>query len=331
MSSRFVRSSASLASLFVVLAFAESAFAQDPAAPPAATPTAPAAAPVIVTPAPGQAAAAAPSRTPVAITATCTLGDHDGVADDEAHTAADVVCHELARQGATNTAHEVRFGKLGGKMLMTVASRNGNSYDERRTLLTGMDEVPVAAPRLAGALSDGRSLDDTKTVDNVLSSETRAAKVQQGQMGLDMGLFGMTSLGQGSGASGGIELGLLYRAGSVGVSALGRAGGIGSDNSKVGTASLDTGIRYYLSSSDFAPFVGAGIELAYFDLSRQSGSNVDGSGIGANALVGVEMLRTHHASFAASVRLDAPFFALRSGNESQYVMPLSFNVGILFH
>lgn len=309
------------ASLFALVAASGTAFAQDAVAP----------TPAVVTPAPGQAAAAAPSPAPVPITATCTLGDHPGITEDEARTAADVVCHELAKQRATNTAHEVRFGKLGGKTLITVASRSGNAYDERRTLLTGMDELPDAAPRLAGALSDGRSLEETKNVDNVLSSEARQPKVQRGQMGFDAALFGMTSMGQSSGASGGIELGLVYRAGNWGVTSRGRAGGIGSDKDKIGTASLDVGGRAYLSSGETAPFLGAGVELIYLDLTSSKGPDVEGSGIGAFGEIGVEMLRTHHTALTASVRVDAPFFGLSSYSASQYVAPASLNVGMLFH
>ncbi len=315
----FARKAAVFAVSFAsTIAVSSLAFAQDPA-------------PKIVTPAPGQAAAAAPSPTPQAITATCSLGDHPGVEDAEAHTAADLVCHELAKQGATNTAHEIRFGKLGGKTLVTVASRNGNTYDERRTLLTGMDELPVAAPRLAGSLSDGRALEETKNVDNVLDSEARRAKVQPGQMGFEMGLFGMTGMGAASGASGGVDLGIVYRATSFAVTSRGRAGGIGSSEEKLGTASLDVGGRYYLSSSDTAPFLGAGIELIYLDATR-SGSDADGSGMGAFGELGIETLRSNHVALTASLRVDAPFFALQGyGTDSLYVAPVSLNAGLLFH
>lgn len=321
-----VASVASVVALFSFVAPAESiAFAQEPLPAPAAPATA------HVTPAPGQAAASAPSSAAVPITATCSLGDHPGVEDAEARTAADVVCHELAKEGATNTAHEVRFGKLGGKTLVTVASRNGNTYDERRTLLTGMDELPTAAPRLAGSLSDGRTMEQTKTVDNVLESEARRPKVQQGQMGFEMGLFGMTSAGEGSGASGGIDLGLDYRASSVGVTARGRAGGIGSTDTKVSTADLDLGVRYYFSNGETSPFVGGGVALSYFNLESKGGAGKDGSGMGAFGELGYEMLRTQHVAVNAALRVDAPFYALGNGDSKSYVAPLSLNVGMLFH
>lgn len=286
--------------------------------------------PNVVAPAPGQAAASAPSSAAVPITATCSLGDHPGIEDDEAQTAADVLCHELAKLRATTTQHEVRFGKLGGKVLVTIASRSGNTYDERRSLLTSMDELPVAAPRLASALENGQSVEETRNVDNVLATETRTPKVQRGQMGFDGGIFGMTSIGASAGGSAGVNLGLLYRAGSFGVSSQGRAGGIGSSDAKIGLASLDIGARYYLSDAEVAPFVGAGLELAYFDLSRSNGAGIDGSGLAGFGQLGMEFLRSHHAALSTSLRVDAPFFELGSGPQARYVLPISLNIGIMF-
>lgn len=315
---RFIATSSVVSAfVFASIVFASSsARAQDPA---------------VVQPEPGQAAAAAPAPTAIPITATCTLGDHPGVSDAEARTAADVVCHELAKQRATNTAHEVRFGTLGGKTLVTVASRSGNSYDERRTFLAGLDEIHVAAPRLVTSLVEGKPLEETRSVDNVLASETRQTKVQRGQVGFDGGLFGTTALGAAAGASGGIDLGLLYRAGSFGVSSRGRAGGIGSAKEKVGLATLDVGARWYLSNSDVSPFVGAGLGLTYVNLTQNSGQSLDGSGFGGHVVAGVELMRTHHTAASVSVRLDTPFFEVEGGRKTAYVVPASLNVGLLFH
>lgn len=277
----------------------------------------------VVTPKPGQAAAAAPSNTPVAITATCSLGDHAGIDDAEAHTAADVICHELAKRGATNTNHEVRMGKLSGRILITLAARNGNSYDETRTFVNGLDELDVAAPRMVTSLVDGKPMAETKTVDTVMSNEQRAPKLQQGQVEFEMGMFGMASVGdRSSGPAAGVDLGLGYRAGDWGVIATGRLGGIGSSDNKISSAMLDIGGRYYLSNGDAAPFIGAGFEISYLNV----GGN-DGSGVGAYGTIGVEMLRTHHMGFMAAARIDTPFYAL----DDKYAAPISAQFAMVFH
>jgi opacity protein-like surface antigen len=323
-----VASTSALALVFV----ARSAFAE-----PTAT---------TVEPAPGQAAAAAPSPSAVPITATCSLGDHPGIDDAEARTAADVLCHDLASRGATNTNHEVRFGRLGGKTLVTLASRNGNTYDERRTFVAGLDELVVAGPRLASALTENKSLEQTRDVDNVLAAETRQRKVQRGSMAFDAELFGVTAPGVTT-ASAGIDFGLAYRGGSFAVESHGRAGGIGSSKDKLSLATLDVGGRLYLSSGDFSPYIGAGVGLSYFDLNRASGRDLDGSGFGAYGIAGVEMLRTHHVAFNVGVRIDTPFYELQPENtyeayamngtgmsepaKAHYITPLSLNVGLIFH
>lgn len=295
----------------------------------APAPAAPPATPPVVVPAPGQAAASAPSPVAVPITATCNLGDHPGLEADEARTAADVVCHELAKRQATNTQHEVRFGKLGGRTLVTVASRQGNTYDERRAFVAGLDEIDVAGPRLADALATGKTFDDTRGVDSVTAAETRATKVQRGAVAFDGGVFGMTGVGTEAGVSTGLDLGLAYRAGNIGIGGHGRAGGIGSAETKLGTASLDFGVRYHFSDGDFAPFVGAGLGIAYFSLNREVGL-LEGSGLGAHAAVGAEMLRSHHMALSVSLRADAPMFELKNANAEAYVVPLSLNIGLVF-
>ena len=299
-------------------------FASSPAA---AQPPAPA----VVEPAPGQAAAAPPSSTATRLTATCSLGDHPGVDPDEARTAADVVCHELARRGATNTEHEVRFGKLGGRTMVTLASRAGNTYDERRTFVSSLDEIDVAGPRLSEALASGKPLDETRNVDNVLASESHTARMQRGSMAAEASVFGATSLGAAAGASAGVALGFRYRAGNVGIGMSGRAGGIGSSDEKLSLASVDVGGRFYLTTGETAPYVGAGLGFAYFQVRHKEVGGQDGSGLGAFGEVGVELLRTHSVAMAASVRSDVPFFALQSASTSTYVVPLSFNLGLLFH
>src|SRR5262249_8400004 len=152
----------------LVLTTSPSAFAQEPPAPAAADARAP---------------APATSGEPIRITATCSLLHRPGIAEAEARTAADVVCHELTRQQATGQ-YEVSFGALGGRTLVVLARRSGpDTSDERRTFLSGLDEIDLAAPRLVAALVEGKPLADTRTVDTVLASEARASRLERGSMG----------------------------------------------------------------------------------------------------------------------------------------------------
>lgn len=294
-----------------------------------------------VSPASGSAPAstASPASTAVRVTASCTLVDRGALDPIEARTATEVVCSELAKEGAAGD-HEVRFGRLGGRTVVTVTARDGQ--ESRRVTLTTLEEIQVAAPRLARAIATGAPIDETRTVDNVLGSETRVAKKQGGAMGLDAALFGMTTAGAASGGSAGVALGLVYRSSRVALGSLGRLGGIGGHNR---IASLDLGGRYYFTDGDIAPFAGGGFAISSIGVERDWDSELEGSGFGGYATVGVELLRTHHTSLEASLRVDAPAYALEgysyssgyfgaggaSRKEQAYVTPLSLNIGLSFH
>ena len=113
------------------------------------------------------------------------------------------------------------------------------------------------------------------------------------------------------------------------------------------------GGRYFLTDGDVAPFVGLGVGVGYFHVSRAPrgdyDTDLDGSGFTASAEAGAAFLRTGHVGAALSLRADAPFFALKSDeitatrydskmkatttvipSESRYVVPLSLNVAITF-
>ena len=286
---------------------------------------------------PAPAAAAPPSKTPTTVTATCTLGDHQGVEPTDARVAADLICNELAKERVPAGAHEVRFGKLGKRTVVTLASRNGSTYDERRVLVSNMEEVHTASPRLVSALATGKPLEETRNVDNVLSAETTKNETRKGSIGFEPSLFGATGVGASSGATAGGGLGALFRIDNIGVSAQARGGGIGSVEPKLILATFDVGLRYYITQSDFSPFIGGGLGLGYHQLNRgKSTTKLEGSGFGAYAQIGAELLRTHHTAFSVSARVDAPFYTLEGSapntpRESRYVTPLSLNVALLFH
>jgi hypothetical protein len=308
--------------------------------------TAPAALPAPTPAAPATAAAAAPAPQRIAITATCSLGDHFGIEEGEARTAADLVCNELARKRVSGGEHEVRLGKLGAKTLVVLATRSGQTYDERRVLLEGLDELTVAGPRLVAALSEGRSLDETRNVDTVLSQEIQAPKTKRGTLAFYGGFHGLTPVGRETGVSAGVQAAILYRAGSLGLSLEGRATGIGSASTKTSGASLDAGARYYVLDTDVTPFLGAGLGISHTNLDRDRGrGDLSGSGLAGNAQIGVEALRTQRVGLNVAVRADLPFYELDGGtrygllstgtygqipDETGYAVPISLNVGLIF-
>ncbi|MBL8607728.1 MAG: hypothetical protein JNL38_10425 [Myxococcales bacterium] len=308
-----------------------------PAAPGAA-PSAPAGA------APAAPVASAPTTVVVATNIACTLGEHAGVDEADARTAADIVCHDLASKHAPVASYEVRFGKLGSKLLLVV---RGSSGDERRALLTGVDEVPVGSQRVAAAIADGKPLDETITVSTVLHGEARPVVAKPGRIGFNGGTFGVSPVGQGTTASPGVDLGLLYNADRFGLTAQGRlAPALGTGGTQLSYVVLGTGGRFYFTDTDVAPFAGVGVAYSSLCLKHRDtgsyGGEECGAGFGAYAEAGLEALRTHRVTFTGSVRADVPFYALRgthyesvkpyrSTPTERYAVPVSLMVGMVFH
>lgn len=331
---------------FATLAMPAVAHAEEPAPPP----------PASALPAP--AAAPAPSTTaPVVVGAyTCAVGEHAGVDESDARTTTDVLCHELASKGAAAGAYEVRFGRLGQRILLVLAEQA--SREDRRLLLQSLEEVPVAAPRLVEALVQRKSLEQTQTVDNVVSAEARARKAKPIEGGAYLGIIGATAAGAAPGASAGVDVGIVFRSGRAAFGGHGRAGGIGSADNKLSFVGIDLGARYHLGDGDIAPFVGAGLGFSYFNVSGaratvgRPSTALSGSGLGAVAEAGLELFRSSHVGLSTSVRADLPFFVAKtSGSEpyyyasgassgassggtapvSRYVVPISLNLGLSFH
>jgi hypothetical protein len=249
---------------------------------------------------------------PAAFAATCTLGDHAGIEEVEAKTAASVVCHELLMRSAPSASYEVRLGKLSGRTMITV-TEGGDEAKQVRTFLSGLDELDVAAPRLATSLVEAKPLADTRNVDNVITEEGRTAKKVATVVGATLGTYVLTSLGESSAPSGGIDVGLGFRTGRVGLSGDGRLGGVGSGATKLSNVSLDVGGRYYFFNDDFSPFIGGGVGLSHFSRGERSGG-----GAGAYATLGIEAMRSSHVGMVVAARVDLPFYSLEQDTTDQY-------------
>lgn len=275
----------------------------------------------------------------------CTVGSHPGIDDADAQTSADLVCYELDKRGVT--PREVRLGKLGGRVLVAV--------DDKRLLINGVEEMPVAAPRLAEAVATGASTDDTRKVDNVVGPEARAPKVVPGSVGFKGGIIGAMPATRDSGIAPGLAAGILARSGRFGLDGHLRAGGGGGSETEMTHVVLGSGAQYYFTEGDFAPYLGGGVGLMHYKLERTYSDSVQNTGFGLYGEAGIEALRSHHVAFTVGVRADVPTFNLKPENyspttsgydarrtsaeqpsadgppRSRHIVPLSLMVGFLFH
>jgi len=272
---------------------------------------------------------------------TCVVGEHAGIERADVRTAADVICHSLATHQASPGVYDIRLGKLGGKILLVLTERAGGT--ERRVFIQGVEEVPVAADRLIAAMVENKPVEETATVDNVVSSEQVTPKQKTVSPGVILGLTGQSAVGAPNTMSAGVEIDMQFRLKSLALLGEGRAGGIGSGNNTLGYASLGLGVRYFMSDADVAPFIGGGLMFSYFQANLGGGMNDAGSGFGTYGELGVAFMRSSHVGGVLNLRVDVPTFKLdpnsnydystgmyASSGSSVYVVPISLNAGLSF-
>ena len=97
---------------------------------------------------------------------TCHVGEHEGFDDADARTSTDLFCGELVSHHAPRGEYDVRFGKLGSRVLFSARERTNG--EERRVLIQSIEEVPLAAGRLVEALAEKKTVAETQSVDNVV-------------------------------------------------------------------------------------------------------------------------------------------------------------------
>jgi hypothetical protein len=278
---------------------------------------------------------AQPSAQPSA-TPRCMLGAHAGIPDADAQTAAQIVCDELFKQGPPpGVQYRVGLGKLGNVIILSVTAESapGVISEHKQMQLSGIEEVPVAAPRIADSVVHGTPLAQTQKVDNVVGDEARNPKKKSGSMHFGIGLIGvMPPLSSLAAPAPGIDLDLSYESSDFSINAGLRGGGTaGQDTTHVGYFALTVGGRYFLGDHDVSPFLGGG--LAYTALSARNDSfNGDNSGLGAFGEVGVQALRTHRTHLSAGLRADLPFYSLKSSSSySNYALTNGASSGSLYY
>jgi hypothetical protein len=319
-----------------VALFPANALAQGPAAPPAQAPSLQPVQPAAQTPAQPDSqrtsappSAALPGAAPVAEAPlvrtlgahTCIIADRGALDDVAARTAADVVLSELVKQKAPAGSYTIRLGQLGSRTRFVIASGS----DEREAWLSSVDELPVAAARLVEALVTRQSVADTEKVSSVLDAEASAPRVKSGRLLFGASIIGQTTAGAATSVSTGVGLALLYRTTRYGLSVEGRATGIGSGDNKVSEVSLGIGGQLFLADTDLAPFVGAGMQLATYQLTSSPSS---GSGLAAFGELGLAGFRSSKVGVFTSLRGAFPLFEVAP--TKGYVVPVSLNLGLSF-
>jgi hypothetical protein len=287
-------------------------------------------------------AAKAPAAQPSA-PATCLLGVRPKTNEDSARTAARLICDELRGQGATITdlseqavsgaeAYRIDIEPLGAQLMVRVAYESpvGMPRATRRLVLSGYEEMNVAAGRLAEALVHDKPLGETATIGNVMQSEAGPTQKKRGDTLFGLGLIGLSVPSVGVYAAPGAEASFFYDASdiAIGISAAIAGGeGAGRGQGRATFADFSVGARRYFSRSDASPYLGGGAAYSHLNIRNNvyGSSSDNSSGLGFYAEAGFQFMRLHRHRLATGLRVDLPLYR----TNERYAVPVMLNVSWL--
>ena len=273
-----------------------------------------------------------PAVTQADTPAICLIGDHPGIPDSDAQTAALLVCDELRKQGISVTGpsyeapvsgyvYRVVLRRLGEKIVMRLSYENpiGSIIIERQIVLTNIVEMIPAAPRLVAALIHDKSINDTLDMETVTEQEAIWG----------IGIFSTFIPDTDIAAEPGYEFGLSRETPSYAVGYEFRLSLSDEDEEYRNSFLFITssiGRRYFFNKRNISPYAGGGLAFVIADYwDRDSYSDSEGNfGLGVYGVVGVEALRLTKYRLKLELRIDRSLFTF----ESQDIMPIT--VGISF-
>lgn len=292
-------------------------------------------------------------------TFSCVLKESSGLSPSDAGTAARLLCEQLRSASGDHGAFGITLATL-GKIVVVTATREGTA-DAVTVRIDAIEEVPLAAERIAKALVHGGAFTATQRVDNLLPAEARPALTKKGSIKFSLGVADVESAGHG-GRAAGFSVGLMYAAPRFALPAEMRFAWDDSNYGEPGLSlfSISVGGRYYLSNRNVSPFLGGGVGILtlhardgeFPGLSGPTSGYFDGQrfGVAPYVEVGLEVLRLHRGRIGLQVRADLPTGALRTEEftyssyddrrrprveyvypaQSRYVVPVSVGLTVAF-
>lgn len=287
--------------------------------------------------------------------AACVMGAMRGIPEADAETVAEILCDALRDKGVavgqptiergSREAFRVDARPLGTKLFLTLTREDssGAALGKATLDVSAIEEVPVAAPRLAGMVLDGKSASQTATVSTLVGDEARQYQKKGGESLWGLGFAGIAVPGAEVFPGFGLVLRGAFETEDFGVVGdLRFAGGSPSgtvDEAHLFTASING--RYFFLNGGWTPYFGVGLGWSALTVTTGDFSQ-DEAGMGANVELGFEFLRLYKSRLSFDFRVDLPFFELRERSWSEwsewdgeeihhegkkrYVTPLTFGV-----
>lgn len=282
--------------------------------------------------------------------AVLLVGDHAGINEVDAHSAAILIAAEFQKLGISvgdpvyktpksGNLYRVTFHRLGEKIMVHLSQENppGTVILEKQLWIDNIEEMIKAAPRLVDAIVHNKPIDSTVDMETVTGQEAAEVKKITGESLWNVGIFGVTLPGADVFGEPGWEFGWSYETPKYAVGTEVR----GSGNDNFMFASWSIGGRYFFNNKNISPYVGGGVSIfggSYTTITERRDKdwyddeyyyyddyNTEGdSGLGAYVVGGISMLRLTKSRLKLELRVDRPFYSL----PNQDMMPIS--IGIFF-
>ena len=286
--------------------------------------------------APAVSQTAAPALAPAVV----LIGDHPGIPDADAQTAALLTYDELRKLGisvsapvyevpASANVYRIVMRPLGTKIFVRLSEERpvGTITVERQIMLAGIEEMVSAAPRLVDAVVHRKPIASTAGMETVTEEDARVLRKVTGESHWSIGFFASFIPGTEVNGTPGYRFGWSYELPSYAVQFGGRIVSDEDGDRDIGFAAFSTGGMYFFNKQNMSPFIGGGVTAARA-WNRSQDWQVDDEdverGLGVYVTGGIQMLRQTQNRLKFEVRLDRPLFSL----PSQDVMPLS--VGLFY-
>lgn len=281
-------------------------------------------------------AIAAPAPTPMAppleagggADANCVFEQHGSIGEEDAETAAMLVCAALQEAGANVSrraqlaeqvdarapAYRTVLRTLGQTVIMSVTQEQplGTPKASRDLRLNGIEETPKGAQRIAESLTQGVPLEKTASVDGLVGDETHYYQKRYGEFLIGLGVFGLMIPGADVYTGYGATIRGYYETPEFAIGLGFRVGGNSADDNDAYLVGVDVGGRYFFSDGDFSPFVGAGLGILWLGAEARSDIEWSGNGLTPSFELGVEFLRLHSSRLDIVLRADVPLFKLKA-------------------
>ena len=275
--------------------------------------------------------------------AVLLIGDHQGIDEADAHTAASLVASELRKQSisvgnpvykapTSGTVYRVNLRRLGEKILVHLTQEIpvGTIVVERQLLIANIEEMIAAAPRLVDALVHNKPIDSTIDIETVTETEARELKKIPTESHWGLGFFGAFVPGIDLNGIPGYRIGWSYELPSYAIEVEGRIVSDENDEREAGFAAFSVGGIYFFNKQNVSPYVGGGFTAsrAWWDEPHEwwkdTGESEFDRGMGIYVIGGLQMLRLTENRLKLELRVDRPLYSLPNRD----VMPIT--IGLFF-